>query len=108
MSSFADFRDHVGSRADKFYKGTFFQGDHMLVGINCLEPGQVQAVHEHSDQDKVYVVMEGVGYFTVGDEVREASAGEVVWAAAGVPHGVENKGTSRLSVLVCIAPPPSH
>lgn len=106
MSSFTDYRQHVGSKAEKFYKGTLFQGDHMLVGINCLEPGQQQPIHDHSDQDKVYIVMEGVGRFTVGGETHEAGAGEVVWAAAGVPHGVENAGTTRLSVLVCIAPPP--
>lgn len=105
MSHYADFRDHVGARADKFYKTTLFQGEMMLVGLNCLEPGQSQPVHDHADQDKVYVVLEGSGRFTVGDEVREAGSGMVVWAEAGVPHGVENSGSTRLTVLVCIAPP---
>ena len=108
MSHFADYRDHVGARADKFYKATLFQGDMMMVGLNCLEPGQIQSVHDHADQDKVYVVLEGSGRFTVGDEVREAGEGVVVWAQAGIPHGVENTGNTRLTVLVCIAPPPSH
>lgn len=49
--------------------------------------------------------MEGSGRFTVSDEVREAGQSEVVWAQAGVPHGVENTGSERLVVLVCIAPP---
>ena len=106
MSSFAFFRDHVGTRPEKFYKATLFQGEALMVGLNCLEPGQVQAVHDHADQDKLYVVMEGSGRFTVGDEIREAGAGMVVWAQAGVPHGVENNGDTRLTVLVCIAPPP--
>lgn len=105
MSHYADFRDHVGARADKFYKTTLFQGEMMLVGLNCLEPGQSQPVHDHADQDKVYFVLEGSGRFTVGDEVREAGSGMVVWAQAGVPHGVENSGSTRLTVLVCIAPP---
>lgn len=105
MSHYADFRDHVGARADKFHKATLFQGEMMLVGLNCLEPGQSQPVHDHADQDKVYVVLEGSGRFTVGDEVREAGSGMVVWAEAGVPHGVENSGSTRLTVLVCIAPP---
>lgn len=108
MSHFSDYRDHVGARADKFYKATLFQGKMMLVGLNCLEPGQIQALHDHTDQDKVYVVMEGSGRFTVGDEIREAGEGTVIWAPAGIPHGVENTGSARLTVLVCIAPPPSH
>lgn len=108
MSNFTDYQTHIGSRPDRFFKGTLFQGQMMLVGINCFEPGQAQAVHDHADQDKVYIVMDGVGRFTVGGETQDVSAGGVVWAAAGVPHGVENAGITRLSVLVCIAPPPSH
>lgn len=107
MTNFTHYRDHIGTNADKFYKAILFQGDQLLVGLNCLQPGQIQAVHDHADQDKVYVVMEGRGRFTVGAEIREAAQGEVVWAAAGVPHGVENVDDSEnLVVLVCIAPPP--
>ncbi|MBZ0301123.1 MAG: cupin domain-containing protein [Anaerolineae bacterium] len=106
MSSIIRFQDHVGAKAEKFYKTTLFQGDHMLVGLNCLEPGQSQALHDHADQDKVYVVMEGSGHFTIGDAVQEAGEGSIIWAQAGVPHGVENTGSIRLTVLVCMAPPP--
>ncbi|MAS37622.1 MAG: cupin [Anaerolineaceae bacterium] len=106
MGNFEDYRNHVGARPDKFYKSTLFQGDMMMVGLNCLEPGQVQPVHDHADQDKVYVVLEGSGRFTVGDETQDAGEGMVIWAQAGVAHGVENVGSTRLSVLVCIAPPP--
>ena len=106
MTNFEDYREHVGARPEKFFKNTLFQGEMLMVGLNCLEPGQVQPVHDHADQDKVYVVMEGSGRFTVGHNVQEAAAGTVVWAQAGVPHGVENSGSERLTVLVCIAPPP--
>ena len=97
---------HVGVRADKFYKTTLFEGEYLMLGLNCLEPGQVQAVHSHQDQDKFYLVLEGEGQFTVGTEVTEAGTGNIVWAAAGIPHGVENKGSDRLVLLVGMAPPP--
>jgi quercetin dioxygenase-like cupin family protein len=100
------FHDHTGSRADKHFKSTVFQGDQLMIGLNCLEPGQSQHVHAHADADKAYVVMEGRGLFTVGDETFEAVPGEIVWAAKGVPHGVENKSGELLTVLVAIAPPP--
>jgi len=106
MTQFKNYRDFAGERSDKFYKDTLFQGDFLMLGINCLNPGQVQAVHQHADQDKAYVVMEGTGRFTVGTDMRECGPGEVVWASAGVPHGVENTGSVRLVVLVCMAPPP--
>jgi quercetin dioxygenase-like cupin family protein len=106
MSNFSDYRENIGARPEKFYKATLFQGQMMMVGLNCLEPGQAQPVHDHADQDKVYVVLEGSGRFIVGGEVREVGQGMIVWAQAGAPHGVENTGSTRLTVLVCIAPPP--
>ncbi|HEX9926846.1 MAG TPA: cupin domain-containing protein [Anaerolineae bacterium] len=102
----AYYQDHVGSKAEKFYKTTLFQGNHLMIGLNCLEPGQAQSIHDHADQDKFYFVVEGNGVFTIGVEETEVGQGHVVWAAAGVPHGVRNEGNQRLTILMGIAPPP--
>jgi quercetin dioxygenase-like cupin family protein len=99
-------QEHVGVRDEKFYKATLFRSDALLLGINCLEPGQIQKPHDHADQDKFYYVVEGEGQFQVGDDLMTASAGEVVWAPAGVIHGVSNDADSRLILLVGIAPAP--
>jgi quercetin dioxygenase-like cupin family protein len=98
--------DHVGQRSDKFYKATLFQGEALLLGLNCLEPGQVQQPHDHADQDKFYYVVGGNGRFWLGDTQVDAGEGEVVWAPAGVVHGVANEGNGRLTLLVGIAPAP--
>lgn len=98
--------EHVGSQAEKFYKTTLFQSERLLLGLNCLEPGQVQKPHDHVDQDKFYYVMAGNGRFQLGNEQRTASTGEVVWAPAGMMHGVVNEGNGRLTLLVGIAPSP--
>ncbi len=106
MGYFADYRDHVGSQQDRHYKTTLFSGAHLMIGMNCLEPGQTQPVHDHQDADKVYFVLEGTGTFRVGAETRQAGPGTVVWAPAGMVHGVENRDRVRLVLLVGIAPPP--
>jgi len=98
--------DHTGVKAEKFFKSTLFRGDALLLGVNCLEPGQVQKAHTHGDQDKFYYVVGGNGRFTLGTDLVNAAAGEVVWAPAGLLHGVENNGDSRLTLLVGIAPAP--
>jgi quercetin dioxygenase-like cupin family protein len=105
MSHFLDWREHAGSQPEKFYKSTLWQGEHFIVGLNCLEPGQIQKVHAHDDADKMYYVLEGEGNFTVGDEQRNVVTGMVVVAPAGIPHGVANHGSHRLSLLVAITPP---
>jgi len=103
---FKDYRDHVGARADKHFKATLFEGARLMVGLNCLEPGQAQHAHVHDAADKVYVVLEGRGLFSVGGETREAGQGAVVWAPAGLSHGVQNQSDARLTLFVGIAPPP--
>lgn len=82
MSAFVDYHEHAGVREEKFYKTTLFGGEHVMAGLNCLEPGQEQDVHSHDDQDKFYFVVEGRGTFTVGEE--------------------------RLVLLIAIAPPPGQ
>lgn len=104
MTHFTDYRSHTGASPTKFFKSTLFESQHLMLGLNCLEPGQTQSVHAHDEQAKFYFVVEGEGEFTVGDEQQRGSAGTVVWAPAGVPHGVTNAGEARLVVLVGIAP----
>jgi len=108
MTHFTDYRAHSGARPDKFYKATLFQSERLLLGLNCLEPGQTQAVHDHADQDKFYFVVEGEGEFVVGEEKRTAGPGVAVWVPAGTPHGVTNTGSQRLVVLMGIAPAPGQ
>jgi quercetin dioxygenase-like cupin family protein len=101
-----DVMAHTGAAEEKFYKTTLFRGDKLLLGLNCLEPGQTQQPHDHTDQDKFYYVVEGHGRFWLGDERVTAGPGHVVWAPAGLVHGVENDSPGRLTLLVGIAPAP--
>ncbi len=97
-------RSAVFSR-DKPAKADLWAGERLFVGLNCFEPGQNQKVHAHADADKFYYVCSGRARLTVGDETREVAAGEIIWAPADVPHGVE-KALERTVLLVGIAPPP--
>ena len=104
MSHFLNWRDFEGVNPQKFHKATLWQGAHVMIGLNCLEPNQIQPVHAHEHADKIYFVLSGNGRFTIGDQEQVASTGTLVVAPAGVPHGVENQGDQRLSLLVAIAP----
>lgn len=106
MNYFLKWQDHAGSSTPKFYKTTLWQGEHMMVGLNCLDPGQTQAVHAHEGADKFYFVLEGAGRFSIGEEQKDAVAGSLIIAPSGIPHGVTNITSDRLSILVTIGPPP--
>ena len=104
--AFKDYRQHTSYQPQSQIKVTLFRSDQLMLGLNCLAPGQRQSLHSHTDQDKFYLVLEGAGEFEVADERRTAGPGVVVWAAAGQPHSVVNTGESGLVVLVGIAPAP--
>ena len=89
----------------KAAKADLFRGEALFVGLNCFEPGQGQKVHAHAGADKFYFVVSGRARLTVGDDTREAGPGTLVWAPAGVPHGVAD-ALERTVLLVAIAPPP--
>jgi len=96
--------DYAQGREGKPYKHTLFTSERLLVGTNSLLPGQSQPLHDHTDQDKFYFVIAGVGLFTVGDEQRSCGPGDLILAPSGIPHGVDNQGDALLTFLTVIAP----
>ena len=102
---FRDIEAAAAFDATKPTKADLFRGEALFVGLNCFEPGQGQRVHSHAGADKFYLVVSGKARMVVGNEVRVAEAGMVVWAPADVPHGVE-EALERTVMLVALAPPP--
>jgi quercetin dioxygenase-like cupin family protein len=92
----------------KHGKSNLVRGEFVFAGLNAFEPGQTQPVHTHAGQDKLYYVLEGRGVVTLEAEESEVSAGDLVLAASGVPHGIRNPGPGRLTVMVVFAPPPAR
>jgi len=107
MSIQRDYRTLVGADPERVFKATLFQSPRLLLGLNCLQPGQRQETHLHAHQDKFYFVLEGQGEIIVGEEVVRAGPGLAVWAPAGAEHGVTNIGVHRLVLLVGISPAPA-
>lgn len=91
-------------RADRFAKLDLVAGQGLLLGLNCFEPGQSQTVHAHAGADKFYLILSGNARLIVGEEGREVGPGTLVWAPAGIPHGVE-RAKERTVMLVGITKP---
>lgn len=89
----------------KVAKANLMRGKTLFVGLNCFEPGQSQRIHSHADADKFYLILSGKARLSVGSETAVAAAGTLVWAPAGVPHGVE-EALERTVMLIAMAPPP--
>ena len=98
--------ERAAFRADAMTKIDCFRSERLLVGLNCFEPGQAQAVHTHAGADKFYVVVSGKATFVIAERTVDAGPGDLVLAPAGVPHGVA-RVDKRTIVLIAMAPPPS-
>jgi len=94
-------------RTDKMGKSTIFESPRLLVGLNSFEAGQSHALHSHSGMDKMYYVLEGDGVFLLQGRELSMTAGQLLIAPDGVPHGIRNTSTKRLLVLAVLAPGPT-
>jgi quercetin dioxygenase-like cupin family protein len=90
----------------KMAKTTLVKGTQMFAGLNCFEPGQEHALHCHSGQEKLYVVLEGTAIVQIGERTETLPPGGVAFAADNVPHSVKNPGPGRLVVMAILSPPP--
>ena len=63
-----------------------------------VDPGQRIAPHTHT-ADEIFVVLEGTGIVTAGDDQWAALAGALAVAPAFVRHSWENTGSETLRVV---------
>jgi quercetin dioxygenase-like cupin family protein len=98
-------QDAVTFMAGQATKADLVAGTRLFAGLNCFEPGQSQRAHTHAGADKFYFLVSGKARIRVGEEIREARAGELVWAPAGLEHGVV-EALEQTVMLVAMAPPP--
>jgi mannose-6-phosphate isomerase-like protein (cupin superfamily) len=94
--------------ADKMQKVGLFESRRFFCDLYCLAPGQAQRPHSHADSDKVYYVLSGRPTIHVGEEVADVEPGVAVLAPAGLSHGVDNRSSGPVTLLVFMAPKPEH
>jgi len=107
MTDFFDATTLATFDAGKVAKVDVARGERLFLGLNCLEPGQSQAIHTHADGDKFYLVASGKARITVGSRTELVGPGQMAWCAAGVPHGIA-EALERTVIVVGMSPPPTR
>ncbi|HEX8174991.1 MAG TPA: cupin domain-containing protein [Pyrinomonadaceae bacterium] len=69
-----------------------------------LPAGAAVGRHHHLLTEEIYYILEGAGRMTVGEEVREVSAGDAVFIPVGKTHTLENTGDEPLRLLLVCGP----
>lgn len=88
----------LSSMHDKWFGKV--EGESLGTGVTILflatdKVGDGPVLHVH-DYDELFLIRRGRARFTVGDEVLEAEAGDLVFGPAHVPHKFENLGPGPL------------
>ncbi len=88
---------------------SIFNGEqHGLPAISLMlaeiYPGEGPAWHRHS-YDEAFVIAEGTATYTIGEDIVEASPGQVVFIPAGIPHSFVNSGEGMLRQTAVHASP---
>jgi mannose-6-phosphate isomerase-like protein (cupin superfamily) len=93
---------HVLSRSDLTatnFAHELVGDDHGGVGVSLIlveaPPGRGPSLHKHP-YPEVFVIHDGEGTFTAGDEQRVVGGGEIVLVPAETPHGFTNTGVEPL------------
>jgi quercetin dioxygenase-like cupin family protein len=66
--------------------GHVVEGERMIVGLMRLGPGEVTALHQHPNEQWIYI-LEGRFLAEVDGKIFEAGPGSVIYQPANVPHG---------------------
>ena len=98
--------EHAVYGPDRMGKSTLFESASLLVGLNAFEPGQEHALHATRGAGQGLPGARGSGLFLLEGRELPMSAGDLLIAPAGVPHGVRNNGAERLLVVAVLAPAP--
>ena len=94
MSTPIPFTDLPGSETATRFEGRD-HGSTISIFITSHPPGTGAPLHRHP-YEETFVVQEGVGTFTVGDEQIEVPGGHVVVVPANTVHGFVNTGEGPL------------
>ena len=79
----------------------------MMVGLNCLDPGQQQKTHAHQGADKF------ISFWKVAEVSLSVMKNKMLTRARGGcagwnPSWRRKHSEMRLSLLIAIAPPPNQ
>jgi quercetin dioxygenase-like cupin family protein len=77
------------------FEGTKYQDtDVSFIWVDMLPGGNIR-LHKHPYKE-IFIILEGVSTFTVGNETIQAKAGEIIIVPADVPHKFSNDSDKQL------------
>jgi mannose-6-phosphate isomerase-like protein (cupin superfamily) len=82
------------------YGSSDFKTKLEFLNYTILPSGTTIGIHQHGDNEELYIVLEGNGVMTVDGESRDVCAGDVIVNKPFGSHGIINNSNQDLKLLV--------
>jgi len=79
--------------------GYELQPDAMRPNVWEYDPGEEMPVHHQTEQEELFVVLEGTAEITIGDHETEVSSGDVVWIPPEPWRGIVAQTQCRILAI---------
>ncbi len=73
-----------------------------LCAEMTLPPGASIGLHDHVEEDEIYLIQKGTGIMTDGGKEVTVEAGDAILTGQGASHSIRNSGTEDLVVTAII------
>ncbi len=94
MANVIDRDELPGGETARTFEGYRYGDADVSFFLTNGSPGSGPDLHRHPYAE-VFVIQDGEVTFTVGEDIIEASAGQIVVVPTGVPHKFVNSDTAR-------------
>ncbi|MCX7917578.1 MAG: cupin domain-containing protein [bacterium] len=85
-----------------FLKKEDFKANVRLCAKLILHEGCSIGLHQHLDEDEVFIILKGKGILFDGKEEKEVEEGDVVLTGNGQSHSIKNIGKEDLEIIAFI------
>ena len=86
-----------------FFKKDEFTANVRLCAELVLPPGAGIGLHEHGQEDEVYIITQGDGMLDDGTGERKVATGDAILTGNGASHAIRNGGDGDLKMVAVIA-----
>lgn len=93
--------DGIGAiEIQKVFRRKDFSGAWDFALRVVMPPNTSMGLHEHGEDEEMYIILKGRGSMTIEDEEHTVSEGDMILNRPGGRHGLLNNGDSEIELLI--------